>query len=260
VLLARMPAPLKAARRAAFGLWGARPESLKRKQAHSPDFVLVDWRTWQDSALVSGWPHRIGSASLLAQTHMNIESLVSEALHSQQLWTFLGFLAGAFVTFVAALLPHWWQRRQEKKSIRAALAAEVRAISAIVAYRDYLDGLQRHIASIEREQHIHLYQVRIAMDYDIVFRSNCQKIGLLPADLSESVVRFYYLVSSAIEDIRLFNEANVDFKLRLPYRLDTAEGSLFFHQQLLALSRQIVTEGNALAQALRRRRRTQARE
>jgi hypothetical protein len=209
---------------------------------------------------VSGWPHRIGSASLLAQTHMNIESLVSEALHSQQLWTFLGFLAGAFVTFVAALLPHWWQRRQEKKSIRAALAAEVRAISAIVAYRDYLDGLQRHIASIEREQHIHLYQVRIAMDYDIVFRSNCQKIGLLPADLSESVVRFYYLVSSAIEDIRLFNEANVDFKLRLPYRLDTAEGSLFFHQQLLALSRQIVTEGNALAQALRRRRRTQARE
>jgi len=184
---------------------------------------------------------------------MNIESLVSEALRSQQLWTFLGFLAGAGVTFVAALLPHWWQRRQEKKSIRAALAAEVRAISAIVAYRDYLDGLQRHIASIEREQHTHLYQVRIARDYDIVFRSNCDKIGLLPADLSGSVVRFYYLVSSAVEDVRLFNEANVDFKLRLPYRLDTAEGSLFFHQQLLALSRQIVTEGDALAEELRPR-------
>jgi hypothetical protein len=26
---------------------------------YSLDFVLVDWRTWQDSALVSGWPHRI---------------------------------------------------------------------------------------------------------------------------------------------------------------------------------------------------------
>ena len=95
--------------------------------------------------------------------------------------------------------------------------------------------------------------MRIARDYDIVFRSNCQKIGLLSADLSESVVRFYYLVSSAIEDIRLLNEANVDFKLRLPYRLDTAEGSLFFHQQLLALSRQIVTEGDALAEELRPR-------
>ena len=194
--------------------------------------------------------HRIDLASL---THVNIESLVSEALHSQQLWPFLSFLAGAGVTFVAALLPHWWQRRQKKKSIRAALAAEVRAISAIVAYRDYVDGLQRHIASIEREQHIHLYQVRIARDYDIVFRSNCDKIGLLPADLSESVVRFYYLVSSAVVDLRLLNEANVDFKLRFPYRLDAAEGSLFFHQQLLALSRQIVTEGNALAQRLRQR-------
>jgi hypothetical protein len=184
---------------------------------------------------------------------MNIESLVSEALRSQELWTLLGVLAGAGVTFVAALLPHWSQRRQEKKSIRAALAAEVRAISAIVAYRDYLDGLQRHIASIELEQHIYLYQVRIARDYDIVFRSSCDKIGLLPADLSESIVRFYYLVSSAVEDVRLLNEANVDFKLRLPYRLDTAQGSLFFHQQLLALSRQIATEGNALAEELRPR-------
>ncbi len=130
-----------------------------------------------------------------------------------------------------------------------------RGFRIVVGHRDYLDALQRHIASIEREQHIYLYQVRIAMDYDVVFRSNCDKIGLLPADLSESVVRFYYLVSSAVEDVRLFNEANVDFKLRLPYRLDTAESSLFFHQQLLALSRLIITEGNAVAQALRRRRR-----
>jgi hypothetical protein len=181
---------------------------------------------------------------------MNIESLVSEALRSQRLWILVGFLAGAGVAFVAALLPYWSQRRREKKSFRAALAAEVRAISAIVAYRDYVDGLQRHIASIEREQHTHLYQVRIARDYDIVFRSNCDKIGLLPADLSENVVQFYYLVSSAVEDIRLLNEANVDFKLRLPYRLDTSKGSLFFHQQLLALSRQIVTQGNALAERL----------
>src|SRR5215510_12595826 len=118
---------------------------------------------------------------------MNVESLVSQALRSQQLWIFLGFLAGAGVTFVAALLPQWSQRKQEKKSIRAALASEVRAISAIVGYRDYLDGLQRHIASIEREQHIYLYQVRIAKDYDVVFRSNCDKIGLLPPHLSENV-------------------------------------------------------------------------
>src|SRR5215469_2908062 len=143
---------------------------------------------------------------------MNIESLVSEALHSQQLWPFLSFLAsflaGAFVTFVAALVPHWWQRRREKKSIKAALAAEVRAILAIVAHRDYLDGLQRHIDSINTNNNT-LFQVRIAKDYDIIFKNNSDKIGLLPADLSESVVRFYYLVASAIEDIRLLNEASV---------------------------------------------------
>ena len=152
------------------------------------------------------------------------------------------FLAGAATAIAAVLIPICVQRHQEKRSIRAALAGEVRAILAIVERRDYLAGLERHIASIDA-QHNNLFQVRIARDYDIVFRSNCDKIGLLPADLSESVVRFYYLVSSAVEDVRLFNEANVDLKLRLPYRLDTAEGGLFFHQQLLALSRQIVTEG-----------------
>src|SRR4030095_11837491 len=90
----------------------------------------------------------------------------------------VGFFSGASV----ALIQVQYQRRQERKSLKAALAAEIRAILSIVERRDYIADLEKFIASIEPNK---LYQVRIARDYDIVFRSNCNKIGLLRADLSE---------------------------------------------------------------------------
>lgn len=78
--------------------------------------------------------------------------------------------------------------------------------------------------------------MRIASDYDVVFRANCNKIGLLPADLSGRVVQFYYVISSAIEDLRLLADANVSPELRFPWGLHTVEGNRAFHRQLLEIS------------------------
>jgi hypothetical protein len=155
----------------------------------------------------------------------------------------VGFFSGASV----ALIQVQYQRSQERKSLKAALAAEIRAILSIVEGRDYIADLEKFIASIDAND---LYQVRIARDYDIVFRSNCNKIGLLPADLSERVVRFYYLIASAIEDIRLLVDANASPELRFACRLDTAEGNRIFHQNLLDISRQAIARGSTLATEL----------
>jgi hypothetical protein len=122
-----------------------------------------------------------------------------------------------------------------------------------VERRDYIAGLETFIASIDAQRN-GLFQIRIARDYDIVFRSNCNKIGLLPADLSERVVEFYYLISSAIEDIKLLADANASPELRFPWNLHTVEGNRFFHQQLLELSKQASAVGNALATELAGRR------
>jgi len=163
-------------------------------------------------------------------------------------WT---LLFGAFLATAGGFLQFQFSRCQERKSLKAALAAEIRAILSIVQRRDYIAGLERFIASIDARQN-NLYQVRIGRDYDIVFRSNCDKIGLLPADLAERVVQFYYLISSITQDIRLLADANVSPELRFPWRLNTPEGNRIFHQEILNLSRQAITSGEALAMELAR--------
>jgi hypothetical protein len=163
-------------------------------------------------------------------------------------WT---LLFGAFLATAGGFWQAQHAHNVERKSLRAAFAAEIRAILSIVERRDYIAGLERFIASIDAQPNV-LFQVRIAKEYDIVFRSNCDKIGLLPAELAKRVVQFYYLISSAIEDIKLLADANASPELRLPWNLHTAEGNRFFHQQLLELSRQATALGNALAMELTR--------
>lgn len=161
-------------------------------------------------------------------------------------WT---LLFGAFLATGGGFLLAQFARYQERKSLRAALASEIRAILSIVERRHYIAGLERFIASIDAQRN-NLAQIRIARDYDVVFRSNCDKIGFLPADLAARVVQFYYLISSAIEDLKLLADAHDAPELRLPWNLHTVEGNRFFHQQLLDLSREAIAAGGALAAEL----------
>jgi len=81
------------------------------------------------------------------------------------------------------------QRRQDRKSLRAALRAEIQAILAIVERREYLPGLSRFVEAI-RVGSPNFFEVRIGKDYDIVFRSNCDKLGLLPPETAARTVGF----------------------------------------------------------------------
>jgi hypothetical protein len=162
---------------------------------------------------------------------------------------FWALLFGAFLATAGGFLRIQYERNQERKSLKAALAAEIRAILSIVERRDYIAGMETFIDSIDAQQN-NLFQIRIARDYDVVFRANCNRIGLLPAHLSERVVQFYYLIYSAVEDIRLLADANVSPELRLPWRLDTPDGNRVFHQQLLEISRRAIVVGEAVATEL----------
>jgi len=67
-------------------------------------------------------------------------------------------------------------------------------------------GLSRFVEAI-RVGSPNFFEVRIGKDYDIVFRSNCDKLGLLPPETAARTVGFYYLVSSIVEDINLLRDA-----------------------------------------------------
>src|SRR5580704_441696 len=158
-------------------------------------------------------------------------------------WT---LLFGAFLATAGGFWQVQHARNQERKSLKAALAAEIRAILSVIEQRHYVAGLEGFIASIDPQRN-DLFQIRIARDYDVVFRSNCSKIGLLPPDIAERIVQFYFLISSAIEDIKLLADAYASPELRLPWSLHTVDGSRRFHQELLEISRQAIAAGEALA-------------
>ena len=165
------------------------------------------------------------------------------------LGTILATILGGILAISGGFAEKIYEQRKERESLRAALRAEIQAILAIVERRDYIAGLSKFIEAIKGGAP-DLFEIRIGKDYDIVFRTNCGKLGLLPSDTAAKTVGFYYLVSSIVEDLVLLQNACESANLRTRYGLDTQHGNLAFHEQMLRLSSETVTLGNHLIQKL----------
>jgi hypothetical protein len=161
----------------------------------------------------------------------------------------IGGIVGGLIAIGGWFVQNAYERCEERKSIRAALRSEIQSILAIVERRDYVRGLSDRIEAI-RAGSPDFFFVRIANDYDIIFRTNCSKVGLLSPRTAARIVRFYYLVSSAVEDINLLQDAGRDHGLQERYRLNTPDGNRHFHEEMLQLSRDAFALGRELVQEL----------
>ena len=167
-----------------------------------------------------------------------------------QFWsTILGVILGGILAISGGFLEKIYERRKERESLRAALRAEIQAILAIVERRDYIARLSNFIEAIKGGS-TNVFEIRIGRDYDIVFRSNCGKLGLLPSETAVRTVGFYYLVSSVVEDLVLLQDASESASLQTRYQLDRQRGNLAFHEQMRELSIETVALGNDLIQEL----------
>jgi len=167
-----------------------------------------------------------------------------------QFWsTLLSIVVGGIIAIGGGFVQRICERRHERKSLRAALRAEIQAILAIVERRHYIAALSNLIEAIKGGS-TNFFERRIGSRYDIVFRSNCGKLGLLPPETAAETVRFYFMVSSVREDLVLLQNASESANLRTSYGLDTPHGNLAFHEQMLRFSIETVTLGNHLIQEL----------
>jgi len=165
------------------------------------------------------------------------------------LGTMFGTIIGAILAISGGFAEKIYERRKERESLRAALRAEIQAILAIVEERKFIADLSKFIEAIKGGA-TNFFEIRIAKDYDMVFRSNCGKLGLLPPETAAETVRFYFMVSSVREDLVLLQNASESANLRTSYGLDTPHGNLAFHEQMLRFSIETVTLGNHLIQEL----------
>lgn len=151
---------------------------------------------------------------------------------------------------ILLVLTQFFTRRQKRKSVQAALRSEIQSILAIVEWRDYIPGFSNFIETIKREPSVKFFQIRVAEDYDAVFRSNCNKLGLLAAETAAKTVRFYHQVSSIVEDLRLFAELPHSPDLQKRYGLNVPRECVAFQERTLQLARDTVDLGNELIQEL----------
>ncbi len=163
--------------------------------------------------------------------------------------TILATIVGGILAIGGWFVPNAIERCQERKSVRAALRSEIQSILAIVERRDYIRHLSNFVEAI-RAGSANFFERRIGKDYDIVFRNNCNKLGLLSSETAARIVRFYSLVSSVVLDINLLQDASELTGLQERYGLNTPAGNLAFHEEMLQLSREAFDLGNELIQQL----------
>lgn len=104
-----------------------------------------------------------------------------------------------------------WTRRNEKKSVRAAILAEVSALAEIVRDRDYIGTLEKmeRDLSLRRqcapfaEDSVEGYSLQVVVppDYNLMYRANSEKLGALKPLEATRVVYFYQLIQSVAVDM-----------------------------------------------------------
>ena len=167
-----------------------------------------------------------------------------------QFWsTILATVVGGILAIGGWFAGKIYERQKERKSLRAALRAEIQAILAIVERRDYIARLSEFIGAI-RAGSTGFFEIRNAKDYDMVFRSNCSKLGLLPPETVTKMGGGGGGGGSIVEDLVLLRDAGESPGLQTRYRLNTEAGNLAFHEQMRELSIETVALGNDLIQEL----------
>lgn len=113
--------------------------------------------------------------------------------------------AGLLLTATVAAGGWFWQRWQERTSVRVAIVAEVLALRKIAVERDYLAGLietANELRAIPEDQRpVTSLQVRIPEHYCRVYVANLGKLGYLSPEDAQLVVSFYQYADSVVQDV-----------------------------------------------------------
>lgn len=120
--------------------------------------------------------------------------------------------AGEYITFTGLILTAlttafgwFWQRWQERKSVRIAIVAEVLALREIATGRSYHAGLiekAEHLESIPEEHRTPIgLSVAIPSHYCRVYLANIGKLGYLSLVDAQLVVMFYQYTDSVVQDV-----------------------------------------------------------
>lgn len=130
-------------------------------------------------------------------------------------WTtvFVAFISGSFA-FLGASIPvflHFYGLRRERKSVRAALLAEISALAQLIQLQGYEQEIwneleqakQRWAAQTHPDDDVAplVYVVPVPETYNLIYRENVSRLGSLSPNDAAQVVMFYQVVQSVVVDV-----------------------------------------------------------
>ena len=122
----------------------------------------------------------------------------------QQWW--LPVLGAALALFGGIATKLVTDRFIEAPGLRAAIAAEIRAVLGLIQRDNVVDAINEQIQAMENSQETIPFRVAFRSTYNIVFAANASKLNLLPRfkgsfdrQLVPNLVSYYYLLQTMIE-------------------------------------------------------------
>lgn len=146
------------------------------------------------------------------------------AHHDQGAGACIGTMIGLIAVTAGLLLNAWLERRarinirrDEAKSLAAALLGEVIALNRIVELREYVRCFRECQEHLRLDSDVVLPDIRVSTKYTVVYEANASRLAILKANLAVDLVEFYSCVNSVIEDFNrttseYYNDISIDTK------------------------------------------------
>ena len=117
--------------------------------------------------------------------------------------TLLGVIVGGLISLGAWTVQDFSSAQRRRRSLKAALAAEIGSIVELIERQGYADELRRaaqSIATLTASTDFD-YSIPIGQSYFTIYEANATTLGELEPQIASTVVRFYQGAKSLVDTL-----------------------------------------------------------
>lgn len=114
----------------------------------------------------------------------------------------IGVFLGGMLAIVGGSIIKWLEYSMERRSLRAAIRAEIAGLLDLITRRGSGDMFRTAIETWRADEDFELHIFTLDEDFTPVYRANIGKVGMLGSDVAGDVVKFYDSIISIRAELR----------------------------------------------------------
>ena len=162
----------------------------------------------------------------------------------------LGAFIGASAGVTGGVVLEWYKRRRDRQGTASAVAGEIASILYMTERRNHPAFFERMLPKLDAGEDVPVPAIAPGDDQrDLVADRYLDRLGLLPSDYAERVIRFYTLVVGFRADVRRMTSG--EFKGKPSVMASIIREDLEVWREATQLGHQLVTELGKVATPFR---------